>query len=145
MTWPTPRPGLVIRYSYLWTREAQAGREEGIKYRPCAIVLAVAAAQNQTRVIVLPITHTAPQSPNEGIELTQQTKARLGLDSERSWIMLDEGNDFAWPGPDLRPAPGQGLDSVAYGFLPPRLFQAVRQRFLSRVRAKQAGLVQRTE
>ncbi len=135
----------MIRYSYLWTREAQAGREEGIKDQPCAIVLAVAAAHSQTQVIVLPITHRAPQPPDEGIELTQQTKARLGLDSERSWIMLDEGNDFTWPGPDLRPASGQGPDSVAYGFLPPRLFQAVRQRFLARVRAKQAGLVQRTE
>ena len=145
MTWPTPQPGLVIRYSYLWTREAQAGREEGIKDRPCAIVLAVAAAPDRTRVVVLPITHTAPQTPDEGIELTQQTKARLGLDGERSWIMLDEGNDFIWPGPDLRSTPGQGLDSVAYGFLPPRVFQAVRQRFLARVRAKQAGLVQRTE
>ena len=145
MTWPAPQPGLVIRYSYLWTREAQADRDEGIKDRPCAIVLAVATAQGRTRVIVLPITHTAPQPPNEGIELTPQTKARLGLDSERSWIMLDEGNDFAWPGPDLRPVPGQGPDSVAYGFLPPRLFHAVRQRFLARVCAKQAGLVRRTE
>lgn len=135
----------MIRYSYLWTREAQAGREEGVKDRPCAIVLAVAAAQGQTRIIVLPITHTAPQPPDEGIELPQQTKARLGLDGERSWIMLDEGNEFVWPGPDLRPAPGQGPGSAAYGFLPPRLFQAVRQRFLARVRAKQAGLVQRTE
>jgi hypothetical protein len=108
-------------------------------------VLAVAAAPDRTRVIVLPITHVAPQPPDEGIELTQQTKARLGLDGERSWIMLDEGNDFTWPGPDLRPVPGQGPESVAYGFLPPRLFQAVRQRFLARVRARQAGLVQRTE
>ena len=145
MTWPAPRPGLVIRYSYLWTREARAGREEGVKDRPCAIVLAVAAEPNRMRVIVLPITHTAPQPPDAGIELPPETKARLGLDGERSWIMLDEGNDFIWPGPDLRPLAGQGPESVAYGFLPPRLFQALRERFLARVRAKQAGMVQRTE
>ena len=145
MTWPAPQPGLVIRYAYLWIREAQAGREEGVKARPCAIILAVASAPGRTRVIVLPITHTAPQPPDAGIELPAQTKARLGLDDERSWIMLDEGNDFAWPGPDLRPTPGQGPASVAYGFLPPRVFQAVQQRFLTRVRARQAGLVRRTE
>lgn len=145
MTWPAPRPGLVIRYSYLWTREAQTGREEGAKDRPCAIVLAIGDVQDRTRVIVLPITHTAPQPPDEGIELTQQTKARLGLDGERSWIMLGEGNDFIWPGPDLRPVAGQGPESVAYGFLPPRLFQTIRERFLARIRARQAGLIQRTQ
>ena len=144
MTWPAPQPGLVIRYSYIWNREAQAGREEGVKDRPCAIVLAIRDVQNRTRVIVLPITHTAPQPPDEGIELMQQTKARLGLDGERSWIVLDEGNDFIWPGPDLRPVPGWGPESIAYGFLPPRLFRAVRERFLARIRAKQVGLIQRT-
>ena len=39
MSWPVPRPGLVIRYSYLWESEAGAGREEGVKDRPCAIIL----------------------------------------------------------------------------------------------------------
>lgn len=103
MSWPTPQLGLVIRYSYLWTREASAGREEGVKDRPCAIVLAIDAAQERKRVIVLPITHTAPQRPYEGIELPAAVKARLGLDHERSWIIVSEGNDFIWPGPDLRP------------------------------------------
>lgn len=145
MTWPAPQPGLVIRYSYLWTREAEVGREEGVKDRPCAIVLAVADERDRTRVIVLPITHSAPQPPDEGIELPQPTKARLGLDSERSWIIVTEGNDFIWPGPDLRPLAGQGPRSVAYGFLPPRLFRAVRERFLARARVGRAGIVKRTQ
>ena len=41
MTFPSPQPGLVIRYSYLWRREAAAGREEGVKDRPCAVIVAV--------------------------------------------------------------------------------------------------------
>jgi hypothetical protein len=41
VTWPVPRPGLVIRYSYLWESEVRQGREEGTKDRPCAIVLVV--------------------------------------------------------------------------------------------------------
>ena len=39
MSWPEPFPGLVVRYSYLWEREASQGREEGVKDRPCAVVL----------------------------------------------------------------------------------------------------------
>lgn len=145
MTWPAPQLGLVIRYSYLWTREARAGREEGAKDRPCAIVLAIGAVQERKRVIVLPITHTAPQPPGEGVELPPAVKTRLGLDHERSWVIVSEGNDFIWPGPDLRPLAGEGLESVVYGFLPPRLFHAVRSRFLARARTGQAGMTQRTE
>ena len=65
-----------------------------MKDRPCAIVLAVGAAQDRTRVIVLPITHTAPLPPDEGSELPQSTKTRLGLDDERSWVIVSEGHDF---------------------------------------------------
>ena len=144
MTWPAPQLGLVIRYSYLWTREARAGREEGVKDRPCSIVLVIDAAHDRKRVIVLPITHTAPQPPDEGVELPPAVKTRLGLDHERSWIIVSEGNDFIWPGPDLRPLAGQGLESVAYGFLPPRLFRIIQERFLARIRARQAGVALRT-
>jgi hypothetical protein len=31
---PTPEPGLVISYAYLWHHEHEAGREEGRKDRP---------------------------------------------------------------------------------------------------------------
>ena len=43
MPLPKPVPGLVVRYSYLWHREYLAGREEGQKDRPCAIVAAIRA------------------------------------------------------------------------------------------------------
>jgi len=67
VTWPAPQPGLVVRYSYLWKREAEAGREEGVKARPCAVVIAVETEPGRTRVIVLPVTHAAPQPPDGGI------------------------------------------------------------------------------
>jgi hypothetical protein len=38
---PSPEPGLVISYAYLWHHEHEAGREEGRKDRPSVIVLAV--------------------------------------------------------------------------------------------------------
>ena len=39
MNIPDPVPGLDIRYAYLWSHDAKAGHEEGIKDRPCAILL----------------------------------------------------------------------------------------------------------
>ena len=41
MSLPKPEPGLVIRYSYLWHAGHRQGREEGVKDRPRAIVLAI--------------------------------------------------------------------------------------------------------
>jgi hypothetical protein len=145
MSWPTPRAGLVIRYSYLWQGEAAAGREEGVKDRPCAVVLALQAEDGDTMVYVLPITHTAPLEPDDAVEIPQATKRRLALDSERSWIVVSEGNNFVWPGPDLRPLPGKGPESAAYGLLPGVILDAVRTRFLTRIRDRRAGVVKRTE
>ena len=84
MSFPDPYPGLVIRYVYLWKREHDDGREEGSKDRPCAIVLSVLHDDGEPEVMVLPITHSAPQCAEDAIEIPPATKRRLGLDSERS-------------------------------------------------------------
>ena len=57
MSFPEPYPGLVIRYSYLWKREQDEGREEGSKDRPCAVLLSVLDEDEEREVLVLPITH----------------------------------------------------------------------------------------
>lgn len=58
MTWPTPVPGLVIRYSFLWAQEAEEGRLEGVKDRPCAVVIVVKRpGASGPLVRVLPVTH----------------------------------------------------------------------------------------
>jgi hypothetical protein len=82
VSWPTP-PGLVIRYSYLWYREALTGQEEGAKDRPCAVVLALQDEDGQTRVYALPITHSLPATGDQAIEILAAVKARLGPDGER--------------------------------------------------------------
>ena len=145
MSLPTPRPGLVIRYSYLWAREHELGREEGVKDRPCAVLLATRIDDGDLRVIVLPITHAPPGDPGDAIEIPAATMRRLGLDDHRSWIVLTEGNAFAWPGPDLRLAPGGGPESVALGFLPARFINAMRDRFLALHERSKARFVPRTE
>jgi hypothetical protein len=145
MTWPVPRPGLVIRYSYLWESQAREGREEGVKDRPCAIVLVLLREREHPIVRVLPVTHSPPTDPADALEIPQATKQRLGLDSERSWVMLNEANDFIWPGPDLRPAVNGDPASVAYGMLPPGFMKVLRERLLQRWREKRPKVTTRTE
>jgi hypothetical protein len=144
VSWPVPRPGLVIRYSYLWESEARLGREEGAKDRPCAIILVILREGEHPIVRVLPVTHTPPADPADALEIPQPTKQRLGLDSERSWVMLSEANDFIWPGPDLRPAVNGDPASVAYGMLPPGFMAVLRERLAQRRREKLA-VTRRTE
>ena len=117
MPLPDPQLGLVISYAYLWHHEHQAGQDEGRKDRPCVIVLAVERAADGLIVTVVPVTHVPPAEPSLAIELPSAVKNHLGLDGERSWVMLHEGNRFAWPG------------YYDYGLLPPRLFSSMVERF----------------
>jgi hypothetical protein len=136
---------LVIRYSYLWLREHRDGREEGTKDRPCAIVLAAHAHEGETRVLVVPVTHSPPENLGAALELPPIVKQHLGLDTGRSWVVLSESNLFDWPGPDLRRVGDRDDSSAAYGFLPPRLFAELRRRFLVLEAASRSRRVRRTE
>jgi PemK-like, MazF-like toxin of type II toxin-antitoxin system len=121
---PTPEPGLVLNYAYLWHDEHLAGQEEGRKNRPSVIVLCTRREEDQSLIVtVLPITHSTPQNPKSAIEIPLAIKHHLGLDDGRSWIMLTEGNDFPWPGYDLRKLPKS--NDYAFGFLTPRFFKQV--------------------
>jgi len=113
--------------------------------RPCGIVVAVKTEIGEALVYVLPIAHTPPRVAQDAVELPQSAKVRLGLDSERSWIVLTEANIFAWRGPDLRFIQGQGPESIAYGMLPPKLMAVVKDRFITRLRTRRAATVKRTE
>src|ERR1700683_1751561 len=107
MALPAPEPGLVLSYAYLWHHAHLGGQEEGRKDRPCVIVLAVdRPADGATVVTVAPITHRAPEDPKAAVEMPPPLKHRLGLDHERSWVIVSEGNKFVWPGFDLRQLPG---------------------------------------
>jgi hypothetical protein len=51
---PEPVPGLVIRYAYLWLDEHRQGLEEGVKDRPCAVILVTEEADWDRLITVLP-------------------------------------------------------------------------------------------
>ena len=144
MALPAPEPGLVIGYAYLWRHEALARRAEGGKDRPCVIILAVRTVEGRTVVTVAPITHAPPDRPDIAVEIPPATKARLGLDGERSWIVAADLNQFVWPGPDLRPI-SRDAATFAYGVLPAALYRQVRDRVLALARAGRAVLSARPE
>ncbi len=142
MPLPAPELGLVISYAYLWSSEADAGREEGGKDPPCAVALSVKQA-GDTIVAVVPITHRMPDPPEEAVEIPAVVKRRLRLDQERSGIVVSEINRFVWPGPDLRPISPAEPDRFAYGFLPPALFRQVLERFAATAAARKRRAVRR--
>jgi hypothetical protein len=89
MAFPDPQLGLVISYSYLWYYEHNAGRDEGAKDRPCVIVLAVQRpSRDVVTVRVAPVTHSPPADPRTAFELPTALKQHLGLDADRSWVMV---------------------------------------------------------
>lgn len=136
MKFPAPKPGLVIRYSFLWSHEKEAGAEEGSKDRPCAIVVAAPRRENgDVMVIVAPVTHAPPDDPSDSVEIPQAICRSLGLDGRDHWLRLDELNRFAWPGYDLRTIPGKA-GAYAYGMLPQPLFEQLRAAILDRQKSK---------
>ena len=123
----------MVSYAYLWRNEALRGRQEGRKDCPCVVVLAVEDRDGQTVVTVAPVTHSPPLHADSAIEIPATTKARLGLDGDRSWIVAADLNRFVWPGVDLRPI-RRGSGDYAYGLLPDALYRSVRDRVLNLAR-----------
>ncbi len=145
MSLPDPHPGLVISYSYLWHNEHQSGREEGVKDRPCAIVLTRQVVDDVTVVTVVPITHTPPADESAALAVPPKVGVHLGLDDSPSWIIADEVNDFVWPGPDLRPVPGTNPPRYDYGVLPPTFFKQLRALILAQPKTATIRIVKRTQ
>ena len=82
---PEPVQGLVIRYSYLWRAEFERGREEGIKDRPCAVILVTTGGPDAPVVTVLPITHSIPRLADT------QLKSRSRLSDAWVWTASAHG------------------------------------------------------
>ncbi len=141
MAIPDPEPGLVVHFNYLWSSEFDRGREEARYPRPCAIVLSYRrTADGATIAMLAPITHSEPRPDDQAIEIPQAVKKQLGLDDLRSWVMVDEVNETAWPGYDLQTnAQGQ----YAYGFIPPTLFRRIKAEMMQVLKASRLRRVPR--
>jgi hypothetical protein len=138
---PDAEPGLVIRYDYLWSRQNDAGLGQG-KDRPACLVAASDRSVTPRYVVILPITHTAPDADTVGIEIPEAVRRALGLDDAPSWVVLSEHNVDEWPNGGLSPVPGDA-PRFAYGFVPPRLFAQIKAKFIELVRSRQSSRVLR--
>ena len=117
---------MIVRYSFLWSSEARAGKTEGRKDRPCVVVTAVKrVADGRFRVRVLPITHRQSEAARS-VAVPPKVKRYLGLDADASWIVLDEVNEFIWPGVDLRPVSRAKPGVWTFGVLPAEMFDEIR-------------------
>jgi hypothetical protein len=79
---PEPKRGLVIRYDYLWLREASAGRDQS-KDRPACLVAARDSSSQPRYVIILPITHSARQAIPSGSRSRPKCGERSGWRTNR--------------------------------------------------------------
>lgn len=113
---------MVIRYDYLWRDEANRGRVEGAKDRPCAIVVAIRRDGTESKALLAPVTHSPPDDPEHAIEIPPRVKAMLGLDDARSWIITSELNSVNWSDPGIVPVT---RDRWSYGMLPATLVNAL--------------------
>ena len=141
MPLPAPRPGLVIRYDYLWSREAAAGRDQG-KERPACLVAATDPATSPRFVVILPITHMQPDKDTVGVEIPARVREALGMDDAPSWVIVSEHNVDEWPNGGLAPLPGRS-SVFSYGFIPPGLFARVKASFLELYEKGRSGGVRR--
>ena len=120
----------VIRYPYLWAREAHKGETEGRKERPVAVGVRLPRPDGDL-VLFFPISTKQPEPARFSAEIPAIEKRRAGLDTDlKLWIILDEFNtDRVGRSFYLEPDPPIGRFSKAF-FLPLlRAFVARRKEF----------------
>lgn len=145
-TIPAPARGLVVTFDYLWRAEYVEGQTDPRKARPC-IIVGVTTAPNPLpgaaiHVAVVPITHTAPQANTRAVEVPDQHKAVMGLDSAPCWVICDEHNFSAWPGYDLRQTP-QAADGWTRGTVPTAFLVTILTTIQSALAARELSPVSR--
>ena len=119
MSFEALRTGAVIRFPYLWAREAARGETEGRKFRPVAVGVRIPKPNGEDVLMLFPITSQEPAAERFAAEIPDMEKRRAGLDGTiRLWIVLDEYNqDVIGRSFYLEPEPPLGHFSKAF-FLP---------------------------
>ena len=100
------------------------------------IVVAIRRDGGAVMVTVAPITRRIPPTDANAVELSVEAKRRLGLDDTGpSWVITHELNEFAWPGPDIRPVGSGAHKRFVYGLISRATFNAVRAAILRHAQA----------
>lgn len=86
---PMLEPGDIVRFFYLWARQAEAGEESGRKARPVCVVVKTQSAPKA--LFLFPITSGAPEPARASLAIPEIECRRGGI-SCPAWIILDEYN-----------------------------------------------------
>jgi len=136
-SWTIPTPGDVLNYAFLWNYEARRGQTEGLKDRPCVVVLSVSQETYGLNVVVCPLTSQMPEPNASAVEIPHRIKNRLGLtDRDKSYAITSEINVFVWPGPDLRPFEKDGKKDIYFGQIPGNLLIRIRDEVLGHAKTQ---------
>jgi hypothetical protein len=109
------------------------------------VVVSTRNRADDVELLVAPVTTRAPAGGVTAVEIPPRVRAHLGLPEARCWIVADELNRFAWPGPDLRPIRrGDRLDPF-YGSIPAALFEQLRAAIRSVAQAGRLRSTSRTD
>ena len=140
------KPGLVIRYDFLWKHEADRGQDSG-KDRPCAVVLMSKLLSDGTRrVAVAPITHTPPKGVSNSVEIPHKAARHLRLDDERMWVRTDNLNYFSLKPNQIPIGVSKTRDGrESYGMLPQQLGKQVFSQLVENDRARKTERVKRDD
>lgn len=119
MSFEDIQSGCVIRFPYLWSRQAAKGETEGRKQRPTAVGFRLARSNGEDLLVLFPITSKSPQRERFAVEIPETEKHRAGLDGAlRLWIIMDDYNtDVIGRSFYLEPEPPLGHFTKAF-FLP---------------------------
>lgn len=134
------RRGDVIRYRFLWRKEAAAGLE-AVVARPCLVVDAKPAGDRQ-EVLVVPFTHE-PQHDSRWLTVPEAIRREAGLEAAASYVVVSEANRFLYPSWDVMPVKDRAYDKVVRGRLAHGFAAGVKRGFDAAVAEKKLALVDR--
>ena len=122
------RTGAVIRYPYLWAREAEKGETGGRKLRPAVVGVRLPRVDDADIILLFPITSPPPARSRLAAEIPAAEKRRAGLSIDmRLWLILDEYNQDIL-GQSFHLEPGPPLGRLSKAFLLPLLKAFVARR-----------------
>jgi hypothetical protein len=121
--------GTVIRYPYLWSRDASRGETEGRKpQRPTVVGFRIPRHGGRDLVLLFPITSKAPGRSRLAVEIPAMEKHRAGLNTDhRLWIVFDEFNEDVI-GESFYLDPDPPLGRLSRAFLLPLLHDFIARR-----------------
>lgn len=85
----------MVGFSYLWSWEAEAGHDRGLKRRPC-LIAQVEIQGDGALVRLVPISHR-PITNMPSLEIPKGFLREAGLDGLGCYVIPSEVNSIRWP------------------------------------------------